>query len=551
MKHHDAFPPPHPFEEDRVNALYDLGILDSAKEQNFEELTNLASSVFDVPICLVSLLDSDRQWFKSHPGLNCSSTCRNVAFCNLTQHPDADRVTVIHPLQDARFKDNPLVTGYPRIRFYAGAPLIVDKAKNLSVGSFCVIDTKERQNLTEKEKTQLIHFAALAVEMMKSRVTHLIHARKYVAKLASVVGHMLKNPMHILLNLTELTAPINGSGFQGSESIAIPSGHNGDLISEIGRQGDSVWSLVDNLVALKVDDPESRKRSQEVVIKNLAKHLNDSLYQFAVGFEPVKFSYRIDKSFREFQISAKLTPLYSFFKKCFLFVGDAAYSHENTEIRLELGEIAKSGNVVGKVFFNARKNLDVQRELEEVLLELDPKGSIGMNEATQLPYLWFSFNVLEIAKRTICYASNCSDLNSINRDVMDSSMSSAKYANLLIVACDDEPLSQLLLKGMLQKCGFKSSSIVIFSDGDEVLEYVLDRVKNNLPLPDIGCFDVIMERVNGDECLKRLREKNVNFPVVAATACENGKELLQCGFSRIVSKPYRWNTLKEAFESVI
>lgn len=128
-------------EEKRLEALNLLNILDSEPEERFDRLTRLAKKMFDVPISLVSLVDKNRQWFKSHDGLDDTETSRDVSFCAHAILHDKPFI-VNDTLSDARFADNPLVTGEPHIRFYAGCPL---KAPNgLNVGTLCIIDNKPR-----------------------------------------------------------------------------------------------------------------------------------------------------------------------------------------------------------------------------------------------------------------------------------------------------------------------------------------------------------------------------------------------------------------------
>ena len=132
-----------PEEEDRLAALRSLDILDTEPEARFDRITRRAATLFDVPIALVSLIDADRQWIKSSYGLNeFRSTSREISFC---AHVAASRAPMIVPdtLLDDRFAENPMVTGGPRIRFYAGFPLILPEGA--CVGSLCLVDNRPRQ----------------------------------------------------------------------------------------------------------------------------------------------------------------------------------------------------------------------------------------------------------------------------------------------------------------------------------------------------------------------------------------------------------------------
>jgi CheY-like chemotaxis protein len=128
-------------EERRLRALQQTGLLDTEAEERFDRYTRIATALFDVPIAMVSLVDRDRQWYKSRVGTDVHETGRDRAFCahvilgdEVMQVPDA--------LVDDRFADNPLVTGEPRIRFYAGAPLSLGDGS--AVGTLCVIDHRAR-----------------------------------------------------------------------------------------------------------------------------------------------------------------------------------------------------------------------------------------------------------------------------------------------------------------------------------------------------------------------------------------------------------------------
>ncbi len=153
-------------ESKRLESLLNLDVLDSAPEREFDALVAAAALVCDVPISLVSLIDSDRQWFKANHGLTgVTETARDVAFCT---HAIADVGILEIPdaRNDARFADNPLVTGAPDIRFYAGAPLRL--SSGASVGTLCVID-REPRTLTAKQRAVLAHLAEAAAQALESR----------------------------------------------------------------------------------------------------------------------------------------------------------------------------------------------------------------------------------------------------------------------------------------------------------------------------------------------------------------------------------------------
>lgn len=128
-------------EEDRLEALRQLLILDTPPEERFDRLTAFAAQEFDVPMALLSLIDDDRQWFKSRVGMGPCETSRDISFCGhaILQN---DVMVVPDATQDERFADNPLVTGDPHIQFYAGAPLQMPGGHN--VGTLCLLDHKPR-----------------------------------------------------------------------------------------------------------------------------------------------------------------------------------------------------------------------------------------------------------------------------------------------------------------------------------------------------------------------------------------------------------------------
>ena len=154
--------PPIPEQENlRLATLRNLDVLDSPAEECYDRLTRIAKKLFDVPIVVVSLVDSKRQWFKSKIGVDAEELPRRTSFCGhaiLQKHA----FVVNDTRNDPRFVDNPLVTGQPFIRFYAAQPL--QATNGMMIGTLCIIDDKPRE--FEAEDVYLLKDLAVQVEMV-------------------------------------------------------------------------------------------------------------------------------------------------------------------------------------------------------------------------------------------------------------------------------------------------------------------------------------------------------------------------------------------------
>ncbi|BFM16754.1 GAF domain-containing sensor histidine kinase [Maricurvus nonylphenolicus] len=194
--------PLHPNEDQRLQSLLRLEVLDTEDERAFDELTELASTICGTSISLISLVDSDRQWFKSRVGLGAKETPRSLAFCahailqdEVFEVPDA--------LQDSRFVDNPLVTQEPDIRFYAGAPLKAEDG--MPLGTLCVIDQQPKQLSAEQRR---------ALEVLSRQVISQLTLRLHTRKLERInrerdrffamISHDLRSPFNNILGFTKI-----------------------------------------------------------------------------------------------------------------------------------------------------------------------------------------------------------------------------------------------------------------------------------------------------------------------------------------------------------
>lgn len=153
-------------ENQRLLELRQYNILDTPPEQYLDELAEIASAICETPISLLSLIDQDRQWFKANKGLKKNETPRSQSFCQHTLHNPREVLVIEDSEKDSRFMDNPLVTGDPNIRFYAGAPLVTSTGSVL--GTLCIIDRKPR-SLSVNQKNVLQLLANKAMEYLETR----------------------------------------------------------------------------------------------------------------------------------------------------------------------------------------------------------------------------------------------------------------------------------------------------------------------------------------------------------------------------------------------
>ena len=182
-------PPVPQNEAQRLRAVLSYGILDTAPEVNFDALTRVTAFAFDVPVALIGLMDSERLWFKSRFGLDVPQLDRQLAFCAFAvMHPD--ELLVVEDLaQDPRFRDNPLVVGAPRLRFYAGAPLV--DHQGYALGTIVAVDVKPRK-FSEEQRQVLRDLSTVVMTALENhrRALFLSHRARtdHLTELANRAG---------------------------------------------------------------------------------------------------------------------------------------------------------------------------------------------------------------------------------------------------------------------------------------------------------------------------------------------------------------------------
>lgn len=263
-------PSNHKKEAERIKSLKSYLVLDTEAEEEIDNLTELASEICETPISLVSLVDENRQWFKSKVGLEATETSREVAFCAHAINKTNELFVVEDARTDKRFFDNPLVTSHPNVIFYAGVVLKSDE--DLPLGTLCVIDNVPRK-LSDKQIRSL--------KMISKQIMTLLNYKKSLRKqeelsvqllqknvelesFASIAAHDLKSPL----------ANIIGSANLFSEIYAKQIDEEGRVIIDIiEKSGQRLKSLIDGLLQFSKIDDLSLLTKTKVNLVKLVKDL--------------------------------------------------------------------------------------------------------------------------------------------------------------------------------------------------------------------------------------------------------------------------------------
>jgi GAF domain-containing protein len=198
--------PPIPKNEaKRLKVLWQYEVLDTVPEEVFDDLTELAARICEAPIALITLVDEKRQWFKSRVGVTVNETSRDISFCAhaITQ---PDLFIVPDATKDPRFANSPLVTSEPKVRFYAGAPLITPDG--YALGTLCVIDKVPRELRTEQKQALRILARHVLLQLeLRHHARQLAHAHKERARIESDLAKAKAELARICRQLKKQQAP--------------------------------------------------------------------------------------------------------------------------------------------------------------------------------------------------------------------------------------------------------------------------------------------------------------------------------------------------------
>ena len=307
----------------RLESLYRYGILDTEAEEMFDELTQLASAICGTPISFVSLIDEERQWFKSNLGLPVNETSRDVAFCS---HAilESGVFTVRDASEDPRFSDNPLVVGDPLMRFYAGAPIVT--SDGFALGTLCVIDREPRELRPDQEEA-LMHLAKQVVRNLNLRLqlTKTRNLNESNNLLLSVISHDVRAPLCSMVSIHDMLQ---------QESLGN-SRRRDELIKTLEETTQKALAHADELLErIQLGSELEPLASQEV---DLIKVLKDIETLFKANCEGKNISYKTVHSNGTFRVIADINYLYSILRN--LISNALKFTNPGGSVVVELHEL--------------------------------------------------------------------------------------------------------------------------------------------------------------------------------------------------------------------
>ncbi|KAB8033625.1 GAF domain-containing hybrid sensor histidine kinase/response regulator [Fluviispira multicolorata] len=534
-----------PDEKARLVKLLNYQVLDSASEQDFDDLTFLASYICKSSIALISLVDQNRQWFKSKVGLDASETPRDIAFCS---HAILKKEVFIVPdsSKDERFHDNPLVVGAPFVRFYAGAPLQTSSGHRL--GTLCVIDHFPR-NLTLEQIISLQTLARQVISQLELRLSAANSETSIKTKTTffANISHEIRTPLNGIIGMTNLLL----------DSVIKPT--NIQRLKIIQNCSNSLLDLINEVLdfsKLEVDKVELEMKCffLHAMVKDIVELLNVRASEKGIilsyNYDPEAPDAVIGDSMRIKQILMNLVSnAIKFTEKGRIDISSQIIKIKEKKIKIQFS-VKDSGigipeEVMNKLFVSfSQVDASTTRKFGGTGLGLAISkglcekmgGSIWVESKVNEGSI-FSFTFLA-EEGTPSEVENTDDI----LPTFDPKM--GKKHPLKILIAEDNNTNQLVAIGFLGKLGYHAD---VANNGKEAL---ISVEKNFYDLIFMDCH---MPELDGFEATKQILVKYKQAAkrprIIALTASalkEDIDQCFECGMDGFISKPIAIVSLLDA-----
>ncbi len=549
--------PDHPEESKRLSTLREYDILDTLPEQNYDDLTELASLICGTEIALVSLVDKNRQWFKSRYGLDAEETEREVAFCAHAIHQDAIfEVPDTH--QDDRFRDNPLVTEGPKIRFYAGAPIYGHN--DMPLGTLCVIDSKpnqltsaernalralSRQVMSQLELRRKVKQLATAQKKLKQKNKALEELAKYRSDFINHVSHEIRTPLNAILGFSRVLSNQDADARQHDlsdrkmlEILKVSAESLSDIVNhvlDISRLEAGKMNLQEHDIVLKefIDD---------LVLVNAERAKSKSITLSCEISDNLPKVIRIDKA-KVLQIlmnllgnAYKFTPegksvlllIERDEDKILFAIKDEGIGISKDDLEKIFVPFEQIKNRQGEMHVGSGLGLTICKQLTEFMggdISVESELAKGSTFSFRIPLVEGELsNVIDIGKTVL-----------------------PKLESKRVLVVEDNRVNQLVLQALLSKTQVNIEFAETARSGFELADSRRpDILLIDLRLPDGSGFDLI-ERLNEQSHLKHLPKVIISGDVSKATF----DKAEQLGIDEFLEKPIDEHRLIEVLARLL
>lgn len=489
-------------EDERLKALFDYDILDTESEQVFDDLALLASQICNTPIALISLVDPERQWFKSAIGLNAKETPRDYAFCAHAIHQQ-ELFEVEDTFQDPRFSDNPLVTEQPKIRFYAGTPLITPEG--YAIGTLCAIDRKPgKLNAYQTKALEILGRNVVSQMELRKKIKQLKEQDKNKTEFLSNMSHELRTPLNAIINFSRLLL---------NDIDALDSNRRHQYLQHIDYSGKRLLSVVNTVIDL--NKIEAGMMNLDIGPCNIRKLIEQIQGMLAPSAQDKDIDLKT-------HCSAEVPEL--------VLLDEAKFS----QIVINL-----IGNAIKYTPSHKKIRVNLSRTPETFTLSVQDEG-VGISEADQAKLfntfqqvgsskntqgsglgLVITKNLVELMQGSILVHSQPQigstftvelPLN-LPESMVSESLSEPPLVHFnplnRILVVEDNEINQIVIEVMLEALNLKAT---LANTGEEALSVVL---KDDF---DLILMDIHLPGINGIDTSQQIRQIKPQIPIVALSA---------------------------------
>jgi signal transduction histidine kinase/CheY-like chemotaxis protein len=488
----------------RLKALYDYDVLDTEAEKIFDDLTQLAAQICNTPITLISLIDADRQWFKSKVGLDAKETSRDIAFCAHAIH-QKEIFEVEDTLKDKRFFDNPLVTSALNIRFYAGTQLVSPDGH--AIGTLCVIDDKPNK-LTPDQRQALEVLGRCVISQMELRkkIKELELANQHKTEFLSNMSHELRTPLNAIIGFSRLM-------LDNVKHHTLPVKFS-EYIGHIDYSGRRLLSVVNSVIDLnKIEAGMMQVEFESICLRTFIKDL-EGMLAITAKEKDVEFSADVSDNLPthltidQAKISQIITNLAH---NAIKFTNSGKWVKVELSLNNEQFVITVTDQGAGISYIDQTKLFN---KFQQVGQTKSSEGSgLGLSITQGLvDILGGSINVLSNLGSGSIFTVQLpllGDTEILQEDLNPTPEKASFNHNSKVLVVEDNEINQAVMLAIFESLDI---SIIIAGTGEEAI-----KIAKNTHF-DLIFMDIHLPGIDGRQASEKIKHTHPNIPIVALSA---------------------------------